>query len=212
MTFDDLKAHCPQWQHYIHHPFVQQLADGSLPRKAFRYYLEQDYLFLLQFTRAWALALYKSDNIDQMRQAQAGINAMLDVEIGLHIDYCASYGVGQAQLMALDEHPATVAYTRYVLDVGLQGRLSNLHCALAPCIIGYGEIGAHYHTTDDNPYASWIAMYKSDEYQAVRHAEIDTLNQLLRDVPASQHAVLQKQFNTAVNMEIAFWQMGLDNA
>ncbi|MCE0548250.1 thiaminase II, partial [Klebsiella pneumoniae] len=34
------------WQRYVAHPFVQQLASGTLAENAFRRYLTQDYLFL----------------------------------------------------------------------------------------------------------------------------------------------------------------------
>lgn len=59
--FDRLKqAAAPQWHSYVDHAFVQQMGDGTLSEAAFRAYLVQDYLFLIQFARAWALAAYKS--------------------------------------------------------------------------------------------------------------------------------------------------------
>lgn len=211
MNYQNLPAHCPSWSAYIHHDFVQQLITGALPLTAFRRYLEQDYLFLLQFVRAWGLAVYKSDNLADMRAAQMGINALLDVEIQLHLDYCASYGVDAAALAQLTELPATVAYTRYVLDCGQAGTLADLHVALAPCIVGYAEIGKHAvsHSSADNPYQSWIDMYASTSYQTVAADAVVALNRLIHDAtPAQQHRY-QQIFNTATAMEIAFWQTGL---
>lgn len=208
MRFQDLKNACPDWQDYIHHSFVQQLIQGTLPLNAFRYYLQQDYLFLLQFTRVWALALYKSDNLADMRAAQQGINAMLDQEIGLHIQYCANFGISAEQLEKLPEHSATVAYTRYVLDCGLTGTLTELHTAISPCMLGYAEIGqiASQSKIKDNPYQSWIDMYAGETYQqAAQQAQI-TLERWLTNADTER---LQRIFNTAVRMEIAFWDMGL---
>ena len=48
------------WRDYVEHPFVQGLGDGTLPEAAFRHYLVQDYLFLIQFARAYGLAAYLS--------------------------------------------------------------------------------------------------------------------------------------------------------
>ena len=76
------------WRRYTRHEFVLRLARGDLPEAAFRRYLVQDYLFLLHFARAWGLAVYKSDTLSEMRRAQSLLAAILDVEIGLHIDYC----------------------------------------------------------------------------------------------------------------------------
>src|SRR6266702_4950037 len=100
------------WPAYTRHDFVLRLARGDLPQAAFRRYLVQDYLFLLHFARAWGLAVYKSETLSEMRRAQRLVAATLDVEIGLHIDYCRGWGLSEAVLTAEPEAPATIAYTR----------------------------------------------------------------------------------------------------
>ena len=75
------------------------------------------------------------------------------------------------------EAAETMAYTRYVLDRGMAGDLLDLHVALAPCIVGYAEIGAAMGTAaDDHPYQAWIEMYASDDYQQVAADEICLLD------------------------------------
>ena len=64
-----------------------------------------------------------------------------------------------------------MAYTRFVLDCGAAGDLLDLHVALAPCVVGYAEIGRALapHGTEalgDHPYREWIAEYASEPYQA----------------------------------------------
>src|SRR5215471_18090187 len=130
------------WAAYIRHRFVLLLALGDLPEACFRRYLVQDYLFLLHFARAWGLAIYKSDHLDEMRRAQRLVSATLDVEIGLHIDYCRGWGLSEAAMAAEPEAPQTIAYTRFVLDRGLAGDRLDLETALAPCIVGYAVIAA----------------------------------------------------------------------
>ena len=125
---------------YTRHEFVRLLARGDLPEAAFRRYLVQDYLFLIHFARAWGLAVYKSDTFAEMRRAQSLVAATLDVEIGLHIEYCRGWGLSEAAMAAEPEAPETVAYTRFVLDRGLAGDRLDLEVALAPCIVGYAEI------------------------------------------------------------------------
>ena len=59
--FDRLKtAAVADWQSYVDHDFIRQMGAGTLPQAAFRTYLVRDYLFLIQFARAYALATYKS--------------------------------------------------------------------------------------------------------------------------------------------------------
>jgi len=87
-----VRASAPAWHAYTRHEFVHLLASGDLPEACFRRYLLQDYLFLTHFARAWGLAIYKSDTLAEMRRAQRLVAATLDVEIGLHIDYCRAWG------------------------------------------------------------------------------------------------------------------------
>ena len=58
-----LRVGCGDWLAYVDHGFVRGLADGSLPEPSFRHYLVQDYLFLIHFARAYALAAYKGETV-----------------------------------------------------------------------------------------------------------------------------------------------------
>ncbi|MFH7564497.1 thiaminase II [Oceanimonas smirnovii] len=216
-TFNDLKKHCEHnWRDYLQHDFVCKLGDGTLAPDAFRHYLKQDYLFLIQFGRAFALAAYKSPTLSDLRHAKAGLDAIIDLELGLHIDYCNQWGISEQELAALPEARATLAYTRYVLDTGNRGDLLDLHVALAPCLVGYAEIASWLTKQpatvrgDANPYEAWIAMYESAEFQAAARAEIAWLNERLAEVPASRFKQLCRIFDDATRLEIDFWDMGLE--
>jgi len=167
--FTTLRTTClDEWQTYTKHKFISGIADGTLPETCFRHYLGQDYLFLIHFARAYALAAYKSDTLEDIRQASIGLTAIIDVEMGLHVGFCRRWGLSEPQMATLPEATETMAYTRYVLEKGLQGDLLDLHVALAPCMLGYAEIGKTLANdsntkTDGNPYMPWIDMYASDE-------------------------------------------------
>ena len=142
MNHKDLINACQSdWQAYTQHKFVLQLGNGSLPQPCFLHYLKQDFLFLKQYARAYALAIYKANTLADMRKALPSVQALLDTEINHHVTYCADWGLTEADLEAEDEAYGTVAYTRYVLDTGMSGDLIDLYAALAPCSIGYAEIG-----------------------------------------------------------------------
>ena len=206
------------WRAYVDHPFVQGLGDGTLPEAAFRHYLVQDYLFLIQFARAYGLAAYKADTLAEIREASAGLKALVEVEMDLHRAYCADWGIAEDALEAVEADGATLAYTAYVLERGLAGDLLDLRVALAPCVIGYGEIGARLAAdprtrTEGNPYASWIEMYAGDDYQAFMRTEVEALNALgARRGGSARFAGLAATFRTATRLEAAFWQAGLGAA
>ena len=203
------------WSDYTRHEFVRRLASGDLPEPAFRRYLVQDYLFLMHFARAWGLAIYKSDTLGEMRRAQSLVAATLDVEIGLHIDYCRGWGLSEAGMNAEREAPETIAYTRFVLDRGLTGDRLDLEIALAPCVIGYAEIAAERMADpatrhDGNPYRDWLMMYSGDDYQKLaREAAVALDEQFARRGGEGRLRSLAAAFTTAARLEGDFWQMGL---
>lgn len=217
--FADLTAAChDEWRAYIEHDFVRQLGDGSLQQDAFRHYLKQDYLFLIHFGRAYALATYKSRDINELHHSLAGLKTIIDVELGLHVDYCRQWGISEAELAALPEASATLAYTRYVLDTGNRGDLLDMHVALAPCLVGYAVVADWLNARAEtvrgaaNPYDAWIAMYESEEFQAARRAEEAWLDARLAEVTPRRFEELVRVFRDATRLEIDFWQMGLDRS
>lgn len=207
------------WERYTRHAFVAGMADGSLSEAAFRHYLAQDYLFLIHFARAYALAVYKSDDLADMRAAAATVTALLDVEMKLHVEYCAGWGMTEAEMAVVPEDPACLAYTRFVLERGMAGDLLDLQAALAPCVVGYGVIGQRLardpatRRGTDNPYDAWIAMYSGSEYLDVVRTSVDQLDRLAaRRGGDARFADLARTFTVATELEAGFWQMGLDAA
>lgn len=214
--FSRLRAACAEeWRAYTEHEFVRLLADGSLPEESFRHYLVQDYLFLTQFARAYALAAYKSEALDDIHRAAATVIALVETEMPLHVAYCAEWGLTEAEMAATAEATATTAYTRYVLDRGAAGDALDLYVALAPCVIGYAEIGRRLKSAPEtrlagNPYARWIEMYAGEEYQDVARGAVDQLDRLdlARGSPA-RFSALAGTFRQATVLEARFWRMGL---
>jgi thiaminase/transcriptional activator TenA len=214
--FDRLKADAaPQWAAYTRHAFVEQLGSGSLPQAAFRHYLVQDYLFLLQFARAYALGVYKSQSLADMRQSMEGVKAILDVELDLHLELCGSWGMNRADIERAPEDTPTMAYTRFVLDAGMAGDLLDLQAALAPCIAGYAEIGADLAgrgcDTESNPYRRWIREYAGAPYQDVASGFLSWMEATAEDVLTERrYSRVLSLFEKACRLERDFWQMGLE--
>jgi thiaminase/transcriptional activator TenA len=211
-----------QWDNYVQHPLVRQLGEGNLAKASFQHYLQQDYMYLIHYARAFALAVFKSENPAQMRASMPSLTALVEAEITLHLGYCKSWGLAEADILALPEGVATIAYTRYLIDAGSQGDLADLYAALVPCALGYAHVGQwltteffskdKLATADTNPYQNWIDMYTGEEFQKGAYATTAFFDQLISDIDikSARGQRLQKHFTTATRMEIAFWQQGLD--
>ncbi len=204
------------WDAYARHAFVEGLRDGSLPRACFLHYLRQDYVFLIHFARAWALAAAKAETLDEMRPAAATVAALVDGEMALHVEICAREGIDRAALEATEEAPENLAYTRYVLEAGYSGDLLDLLAALAPCVLGYGEIGARLAAeAGETPYAEWIATYGGEEYQETCRAVGALIDAAAERRIGADFATaprwprLATRFRDATRLEAGFWDMGL---
>ncbi len=208
------------WVAYTWHPFVRQIATGALPLPAFRHYLVQDYLFLIHFARAKALAVVKGESLDAMRGKAAAVLAILD-ETKLHLKYCAEWGLDEAAVMATPETMETVSYTRWVMDRGMHGDILDLEVALAPCTVGYGEVAlriiedqarrAGADPARADTYKSWIKAYASPDYQAMARAAAARLDSLGDSHGGeARFATLARDFRMAAVLEARFWQQGLD--
>lgn len=206
------------WDGYVRHPFVRALGDGTLPHEAFLRYLVQDYRFLIHFSRAWALGTAKAGTLAEMRACVATVDALLNHEMPLHIRICAGAGIPPEVLETAPEAPENLAYTRYVLEAGYSGDFLDLLAALAPCVLGYGEIGTRLarEGAADTPYRDWIETYAGEDYQRTCRevgALIDAaVAARLGDAPETlpRWRDLAARFATATRLEAAFWNLGLD--
>jgi thiaminase/transcriptional activator TenA len=216
-VFSQWREGCPEiWSAYTRHAFVAGLGDGTLPRDAFLRYLRQDYVFLVHFSRAWALAIVKSDNLEEMKMASNLVHTLIHEEMKLHIGVCAAAGISAEELEQTTELPQNTAYTRYVLEAGFSGDFLDLMAALAPCVIGYGEIGARLQTENTSrEYKDWIDTYAHPDYQQLC-VDVGALidNAVHSRLGAGYRQTgrwnsLTRHFETATALERDFWDMGL---
>ena len=204
------------WAAFTTHEFVVGLGTGMLAEEAFLRYLRQDYIFLLHFARAWALAVVKSDNLDEMRMSANLVDALLNDEMDLHVKTCQEKGISREELENTTELPQNMAYTRYVLEAGFSGDFLDLMAALAPCVMGYGEIGARLKVERTSDlYIDWINTYSSQDYQNLcidLGKVIDSA--ITRRLGRNFHEcerwdTLVTHFQKATTLESSFWEMGL---
>lgn len=205
------------WLYYTKHEFVQKLANDSLHENCFLNYLKQDYLFLIQFSKAWSLAILKSDNLEEMKIAASTVNELINFEMGLHISLCEKYGISKLDLENTEEENENIAYTRYVLELGYSGDFLDLLSALSPCVLGYGEIGLNLQNSNPkiSMYKKWIETYSSSEYQSVCLNVGKLIDKSFKLRLGKNYTNTYKWnkasqiFKKATSLEVDFWNMAL---
>ena len=209
-----LKAACNEdWRRYLANDFIWHIADGTLPSSAYRHFIEQDYLYCLNFCRAYALAASKSRTADELRRSLSRAIAVFDGELELHRRLLTDWGLSVDEIEALPESSANIAYTRYLLDIGASGDLLDLHVALSICVVGYAEVGAlllgHERTKiEGNPYRSWIEQYSDPEFKALADTVRDHLDHVAEGrLTLPRFAELVHIYRQTLRLDIGFWDM-----
>ncbi len=130
-------------QAILTHPFVTGVGDGTLPVEKFKYYVAQDYVYLIDFSRVLALASARAPRLEDMSWFAGLLDETLNVEMALHRSYCEEFGISSEELEATPASPTTIAYTSFLLKTAHQGSFGELVASLLPCQWGYWEIGDH---------------------------------------------------------------------
>ena len=156
------------WDKEKAHPFVTGIGDGTLPPDNFRYYMRQDYVFLIEFCRAISLAVAKARTLEDMGWFAQMIHETLNMEMALHVSFCADFDITEEELLATKPSPTTWAYTRHMINTAHQGTVGETAAVILPCSWGYAEIGQALYaqgTPKDQPlYTRWIETYNSQEF------------------------------------------------
>ncbi len=209
---DDLRKLAePVWSRSLSHPFVTGIGDGSLPVEKFKFYVRQDYVFLVEFSRVLALAVAKGHDLPVMEKFAALLHATLGTEMALHRSYCGEFGISPEDLAETRAAPTTYAYTRHLLETGWSGSLGEIVASLFPCGWGYWEIGTMLlarGTPAGAPlYGRWIEIYASKEYGEVAHWLKELLDRLGAAAAPSERERMTERLLLSSRFEHAFWEM-----
>ena len=208
---DELRQHAaPIWEADLKHPFVRGMADGTLPTEKFKFYLIQDYLFLLDYSRVFAYGTIKAHDEATMALFAKLLDETLNTEMDLHRGYCEKFGITPAEMEAAPMAPTTHAYTRHMLHVAQIGTLADVIAGVLPCQWGYAEIGTTLAEQGGSPeplYQEWIDMYASPEFLALGEWLRNLLNNITTDSSSAEKERLQKTFLLSSRYEYLFWEM-----
>jgi thiaminase/transcriptional activator TenA len=201
----------PIWERELEHPFVRGLGDGTLPIDRFRFYLAQDYVFLVEYCRVFAMAAAKARGLETIGVFAKLLDETLNTEMQLHRDYCKRLGISATALEKTTPAPITHAYTRHLLSVAYSETITEVIAAVLPCQLGYVEIAKALTRENrgglESAYGEWIRAYTSAEFVAGAKKLSAMLDQLTGGLPARELAPLEDIFLTSSRYEYLFWEM-----
>lgn len=202
------------WEACLRHPFVTGIGDGTLDMEKFRYFMLQDYLYLFDYARVFALGVVKARDPELMRVFAANVDAILGGEMKIHRAYMKRLDITEEQVFSIKPALANLSYTNYMLSVAQTGGPMEIVASILACSWSYAEIGqalAAIPGAAEHPfYSEWIQGYASEEYAATNQALIELMDSLAADAGEEQLAYLTDVFVNCSRYELGFWDMAWD--
>lgn len=201
----------PIWTKILAHPFIAELATGTLPIDKFTFYVTQDYLFLLEFARCLALATAKSGDIESMRVFSSMLESSLTVEFQMLEALATSIGIPVNVLRKANPAPWCAAYAHHLVSIAYSGTVGEILAALLPCMWTYQEIGQAVARSkalrSHKVYSEWC-----DTYLAPQYADLVSHYRKLTDQYASGAGTrilerMRDNFLQSSRYEYMFWDM-----
>ena len=197
------------WEAQHAHPFVRGIAEGSLPEAAFRFYVRQDYVFLIDYGRLLALGAARAPRLEWMRRFSALAQAILETEMELHRAYATAWGISAEELEGERAAPATSGYVDFLLRTAALGDFAELAAALLPCMWGYAEVGARLGADprpDHQLYGQWIDTYAAEDFQQLAAWSRDLVDEVASELTGAGRERMRRAFEASSRHELDFWE------
>lgn len=199
------------WQALHDHPFLRELADGTLAPERFRFYVEQDLFFLPELARAVGLGVATARDDDELRHFGEELTAVAEGEVDNNrtlLEQVVELGAPDRG-GALVAAPATVAYAGFLVSTAYRGGALEIMAALLPCTWSYADIavGLREEIVEHPVYARWVRYFASDEYVELIARRRHALDRQAAGIGPGRRRRLSEIFTMSTRLELAFWEM-----
>ncbi len=207
---DELRAGVgPLWEKVVTHPFVTEMADGSLDRSRFDIYFDQDYLFLKDWAILLSLATAKAPDFDAARELVSFLHLGLGGEEGLFQEAFRERGISREAVKALECLPTTQNYSGYLRTQAYEGTFTEVVATLLAVEWPYLDWAVRAEEAGQKPdnhyYQTWIDIHTSTGMSVF----VSWLQSVVDDSAPTleQRAKLQEIFQNVLRYEYQFFDM-----
>jgi thiaminase/transcriptional activator TenA len=199
----------------ISHPFITELASGTLDEAVFARYLLDDAHYLGGYASALASLSARAEDPDGRVLLARSAAAAIEAERAMHRGYLLPRGVDPDAADAPEPSPTCVGYVETLRATSVLKPLAVGVAAILPCFRVYAEVGAwivdRSDPDPDHPYRGWIDTYADPAFaESVREAEAYTDRLAARATTSAQDAMLTA-YQQATRFEYMFWDAAWQN-
>ena len=212
------------WENCHRHPFVQGIADGSLDHDKFCFYMLQDYVYLFDYARVFAIGVAKAKDPEVMRIFANYVQQIMSGEMDIHRGYMKRLGISPEDAERTVPSLDNLSYTSYMIRIAYDDGAAEVAAAILSCALSYEAIAermvAEHPGTParldaaarpgaaDHPfYGEWVQGYASPGYHAANLELIDLTERLAEGLDEARLQHLIDVFVNCSRYELLFWDM-----
>lgn len=197
----------PVYNDIINHPFIKELASGSLPVECFDRYLAQDELYVGNYGRQMFELADLITDPEQHAMFEAFAREGIEGEKAMHQLLIERFGIDTKVLPS----PVTADYNAHTQEAIATGSKEIGLAAMLPCMWVYNEVGLHIlriASVEGNPYKEWIQEYGNEAFTEGVNSVLQLADSYAEAVDADTRAKMTAAFLEATRFEYWFWDYG----
>ena len=195
------------FEEIISHPFIKELADGTLDPARFDRYLAQDELYVGNYGRQMFELAELIDDPAAHEMFCLFAKEGIEGEKAMHALLIDRFGIDTA----VEPSPVTADYNAHTqAAIGTGSKEIGL-AAMLPCMWVYNEVGLYIlrnASLEGNPYREWILEYGNEEFTQ----GVASVLQLADSYAAAASPEVQdrmlSEYVAATRFEYWFWDYG----
>lgn len=200
------------WEAYNEHPFVLGIQNGTLDQERFRYYIIQDFLYLEEYAKVFALGIAKAKGPETITLFSRYVTLLTEGEMDIHRGYMGKFSVSREELEATPRALDNLSYTSYMLRVAYEEGEAEILAAILSCAYSYEVIARKI--VERNPaalehpfYGDWVKGYADPHYSEANILLLETTDRLTQHYTEQQIRHLVDIFTACSRYELAFWEL-----
>ncbi|MGL5123130.1 MAG: thiaminase II [Fusobacteriaceae bacterium] len=212
LTKEMLKEVEEIWENYNKHPFLKELESGTLDLEKFKFYLIQDYFYLFEYVKIFAIGITKTSEEKSMQKLAKSIDGILNKELDIHRGYMKLLKIDEEILKNTKSSLDNISYVNYMQAVSLNGDLLDVFSAILSCAYSYLLIAEKIKK--NNPlivehkiFGSWVKGYSTPDYRKGCEELLDLIDELGKDIDETKKNKLKEIFVNCSKFEYKFWEM-----
>ena len=194
------------WKKILQLPFVLELYRGDLPLEKFKFYILQDYHYLITAIKNFGIIMSKAPTVKAMREVADILQLEAQSEFDGYKDFLKQIGHTIQEAAEVKPISVSLSYSSFLVSTSSLNSYPEAITAVLPCFWSYAEI-AEIHkdklsSNKNHLYKDWANAYLSESYLHLVEKIKNLVNEAGKDFPYHK---LKEVFANASRYEYLFW-------